>query len=89
MSVGSCSNFGQGAELVGFGLLLSTSFVERNFLLEEGFPSEDGNRFCHVIFFTFAGNLFLERVYLCKDVQSKEIGVEKEMRQCGTKGLSG
>lgn len=40
-------------------------------------------------FFTFAGNLFLERVYLCKDVQSKEIGVEKEMRQCGTKGLSG
>lgn len=60
MSVGGCSDFGQGAELVGFGLLLSTSFVERNFLLEEGFPSEDGNRFCHVIFFffTFAGNLF-------------------------------
>lgn len=51
MSVGGCSDFGQGAELVGFGLLLSTSFVERNFLLEEGFPSEDGNRFCHVIFF--------------------------------------
>lgn len=45
--------------------------------------------FAMSFFFTFAGNLFLERVYLCKDVQSKEIGVEKEMRQCGTKGLSG
>lgn len=32
MSVGGCSDFGQGAELVGFGLLLSASFVERDFL---------------------------------------------------------
>lgn len=40
-------------------------------------------------FFYVCGEFVLERVYLCKDVQSKEIGVEKEMRQCGTKGLSG
>ena len=69
--------------------MLSASFVERNFLLEEGFPSEDGNRFCHVIFFYVCREFVLERVYLCKDVQSKEIGVEKEMRLCGTKRLSG
>ena len=29
MSVGGYSNFGQGPELVGFGLLLSDSFVEK------------------------------------------------------------
>lgn len=45
--------------------------------------------FAMSFFFYVCGEFVLERVYLCKDVQSKEIGVEKEMRLCGTKRLSG